>query len=200
MLSSPSVFLAMRGENGFATIERQIHSHPCREIYCSIIQGVHRSTWILTPPFSRTYVDAAGCPFRCWTGIVADLIFWKKNLKFFILSGSGPGTSSAWFSGSAWFAASSSSSSPRVFSFLAWKSLHMVNVTSKMNFLVRFTMWSGFQAKMLITRGELELQLAANRAEPENQAWLYLALTLSQKKFPIFFFKKSNPQLCPFTT
>ena len=31
-------------------------------------------------------------------------------------------------------------------------------------------MWSGFQAKKLNTRGELEL--AANRAEPENQAEL----------------------------
>ena len=31
-------------------------------------------------------------------------------------------------------------------------------------------MWSGFQAKKLNTRGELEL--AANQAEPENQAGL----------------------------
>ena len=31
-------------------------------------------------------------------------------------------------------------------------------------------MWSGFQAKKLNTCGELELELAANQAEPENQA------------------------------
>ena len=37
------------------------------------------------------------------------LDFLKKNLQFFFRSGSGPGTSSAWFSGSAWFTASSSS-------------------------------------------------------------------------------------------
>ena len=28
-----------------------------------------------TPSFSWTYVDAAGCPFTQWTGIVVDLIF-----------------------------------------------------------------------------------------------------------------------------
>ena len=50
-------------------------------------------------------------------------------------------------------------------------------------------MWSGFQAKKLNTHEEFELQLAANRAEPENQAWLYLALTLSKKKYKIFFQK-----------
>ena len=33
-------------------------------------------------------------------------------------------------------------------------------------------MWSGFQAKKLNTRGELDLKLAANRAGPENQAGL----------------------------
>ena len=42
-----------------------------------LLQGVHRSITILTPPFSRTYVDAAGCPFTWWTGIIADLIFWN---------------------------------------------------------------------------------------------------------------------------
>ena len=33
-------------------------------------------------------------------------------------------------------------------------------------------MCSGFQAKKLNTRGELEFELAANLAEPENQAEL----------------------------
>ena len=33
-------------------------------------------------------------------------------------------------------------------------------------------MWGGFQAKKLNTRGEFELEFAANRAEPENQAGL----------------------------
>ena len=42
---------------------------------------------------------------------------------------SGPGTSPAWFLGSAQFAASSSSCSPWVFNSLAWKPLHMVNLT-----------------------------------------------------------------------
>ena len=46
-----------------------------------LLQGVHRSITILTPSFSRTYVDAAGCPFTWWTGIIADLIFWEKISK-----------------------------------------------------------------------------------------------------------------------
>ena len=33
-------------------------------------------------------------------------------------------------------------------------------------------MWSDFQAKQLNTCGELELELAANQAVPENQAEL----------------------------
>ena len=100
----------------------------------SEIQGVSRLLSFLRHPFSRTYVGAAGCPFTWWSGIVADLIFWKKILKFFFGSGSGPGTSPAWFSGSAWFWASSSSCYLWVFNFLAWKPLRMVNLTSKMNF------------------------------------------------------------------
>ena len=59
--------------------------------------------------------------------------FLKKKFKFFILLGSGPGTSSAWFSGSAQFAASSSSCYPPVFNFLDWKPFHMVNLTSKIH-------------------------------------------------------------------
>ena len=31
-------------------------------------------------------------------------------------------------------------------------------------------MWSGFQAKKLNTCGKIELEFAANRAKPENQA------------------------------
>ena len=93
------------------------------------IQGVSRLVSKVIPPFSRTYVDAAGCPFAWWSGIEPDLVFWKKNLKFFILSWSGPGTSSAWFSGSARFSASLSWCYPRVFNFLAWKPLQMVNLT-----------------------------------------------------------------------
>ena len=34
----------------------------------------------------------------------------------------------------------------------------------------------------------------------KNSIGLYLALTLTQKKIVNFFFKKSNPALCPFTT
>ena len=68
-------------------------------------------------------------------GILVHLIFWKIILKFSILSGSGPGTSSAWFLGSAPFAASWSSCYPQVFNFLARKPLHMINLTSKLNFL-----------------------------------------------------------------
>ena len=91
-------------------------------------------TVLFDTPFSRTYVGAAGCPFTWWSGIVADLIFWKKILKFFFGSGSGPGTSPAWFSGSAWFWAWSSSCYPWVFNFLAWKPLRMVNLTLKIHF------------------------------------------------------------------
>ena len=100
-----------------------------------IVQGV---PWLVSQvghPFFRTYIDAASCPFTWWTGNVVGLIFWKKFLKFLILSGLGPSTSSGCFSGSAPFSASSSSCYQWVFNFLAWKPLHMVNLTSKMYFL-----------------------------------------------------------------
>ena len=92
-----------------------------------VLQGDPRLVSQVNHPFFRTYVGAAGCPFTWWMGNVVGLIFWKKILKFFIWSGSGPGTRPAWFSGSAWFWAWSSSL--RVFNFLAWKPLHMVNLT-----------------------------------------------------------------------
>ena len=101
--------------------------------YLTDIQGDPQLVSQVRHHFFRTYVGAAGCPLTWWTGIVVGLIFWKKILKFFIWSGSGPGTSSAWFSGSAWFWAWSSLSWPRVFNFLAWKPLHLVNLT--LNFL-----------------------------------------------------------------
>ena len=43
-----------------------------------IIQGVSRLVSKVTHPFSRTYVDAAGCPFAWWSGIEPDLVFEKK--------------------------------------------------------------------------------------------------------------------------
>ena len=46
------------------------------------LQGVSQWVNIFRHPFSRTYVDAAGCPFMCWTGIVPDSIFWKKMWIF----------------------------------------------------------------------------------------------------------------------
>ena len=48
-----------------------------------IVQGVPRLVWQVGHPFFRTYVDAAGCPFTWWSGIVADLIFWKKHFEIF---------------------------------------------------------------------------------------------------------------------
>ena len=45
-------------------------------------------------------------------------------------------------------------------------------------------MWSGFQAKKLNSRGERELEFAANRAEPERQA----GPDPDQKQNLIFFF------------
>ena len=51
-------------------------------------------------------------------------------------------------------------------------------------------MWSGFQAKKLNTHGELELEFAANRAEPENQAERVPGPDPDQKfKFKNFFSK-----------
>ena len=81
--------------------------------------------WKEIPPFSRTCVDAAACPYTWWAGIVGELILRKKCWNFIFWSGSWPGISSAWFSGSARFGASSSSL--RVFNFLDWKWL-MVNL------------------------------------------------------------------------
>ena len=59
------------------------------------------------------------------------LFFEKKNWIFF-LTLSGPGTDSAWFSGSACFG--ESSRSLRVFNFLDWIPLHMVYLTQKIHF------------------------------------------------------------------
>ena len=48
-------------------------------------------------------------------------------------------------------------------------------------------------------RGKLELELAANQAEPENQTELVPGPDHDKKINFKFFFKKSNPALCPFT-
>ena len=61
-------------------------------------------------------------------------------------------------------------------------------------------MCSGFQAKKVNTYGEFELDHAQNQAEPENQAGLGLGPDHEPRKILIFFFKKSNPAQCPFTT
>ena len=55
--------------------------------YLPIIQGVKRIVCFLIHPFSRTYVDESDCPFTCWTRKVADMIFWKKILKYFFCQG-----------------------------------------------------------------------------------------------------------------
>ena len=70
-----------------------------------------------TPLFSDIY-RGSRLFFHVVIGYCAGFDFLKKNLKFFFGSGSGPGTTPAWFSGSAWFAASSSSCSLQVFNFL----------------------------------------------------------------------------------
>ena len=61
-------------------------------------------------------------------------------------------------------------------------------------------MWSGFQAKNVNTYGEFELDHAQNQAEPENQAKLVPGPDPNQYENFNFFFKKSNPSLCLFTT
>ena len=50
------------------------------------------------------------------------------------------------------------------------------------------------------TSRELELELAANWAEPENQAELVPGPDPDPKKNSNFFFKKLNPPQCPITT
>ena len=54
-------------------------------------------------------------------------------------------------------------------------------------------MGSGFQAKKLNTRGELELELAAYRAEPENQAVPVPGPDPGQKQNFQNFFQKIKP-------
>ena len=61
-------------------------------------------------------------------------------------------------------------------------------------------MWSGFQAKKVNKYGEFELDHAQNEAEPENKAGLVPGPDPEPKKIQNFNFKKSNPQLCSFTT
>ena len=56
-------------------------------------------------------------------------------------------------------------------------------------------MWSGFQAKKLNTRGELEL--AANQAEPENQAGPVPGPDPHQIKSFNFFFQKIKSATMP---
>ena len=58
-------------------------------------------------------------------------------------------------------------------------------------------MWSGFQAKKLNTHGELELELAANRAEPENQADLVPVPDPEQKLNSNFLFQKIKSATMP---
>ena len=55
-------------------------------------------------------------------------------------------------------------------------------------------MSSGFQAKKLNTCGELELELAANQAEPENQADLVPGPDPEQKWNFKFFFQNIKPE------
>ena len=54
----------------------------------------------------------------------------EKKFWNFFRPVSGLGTSPSWFSGSAWFAASSSSL--QLFKFLVWKPLHVVNLTKNL--------------------------------------------------------------------
>ena len=55
-------------------------------------------------------------------------------------------------------------------------------------------MWSGFQAKELKTHGEHELELAANRAESENQAELVPGPAPDKVKNVIILFQKIEPK------
>ena len=61
-------------------------------------------------------------------------------------------------------------------------------------------MWYGFQAKKLDIHREHEPELAENWAEPKNKAGLVTGPDPEPKKIQNFNFKKSNPQLCSFTT
>ena len=65
---------------------------------------------------------------------------------------------------------------------------------------VRFTMCSGCQAKKLNTCRKHELEFAVNRAESENQAELVSGPDPDKKENFNFFFKKSNPPHCLFST
>ena len=58
-------------------------------------------------------------------------------------------------------------------------------------------MWSGFQAKKLNTRRELELDHAQNQAEPENQAGLVPGPDPDQKKNFAIFFQKIKSATMP---
>ena len=46
-----------------------------------IYRVFHRLVSQVTPPFSRTYVDATGCPFTCWTSNGLGLIFLKTKFE-----------------------------------------------------------------------------------------------------------------------
>ena len=58
-------------------------------------------------------------------------------------------------------------------------------------------MRSDFQAKKQNTHGEHELELAANQAEPENQAGLVPGLDPEPKKILKFFFQKIKSATMP---
>ena len=58
-------------------------------------------------------------------------------------------------------------------------------------------MWSGFQTKKLNTSRELELELAANQAEPENKAGLVPVPDPVQKTIFTFFFQKIKSATMP---
>ena len=74
-----------------------------------------------------------------------------------------------------------------------WPENHFTWYTRPKKFIfgVRFKMWSGNQAKKLNTSGQHELELAANWAEPENQAERVPGPDPEEIKNSKFFFSKN---------
>ena len=149
-------------------------SHPFSTLYYRVS---HNLCNIWDTPFLGHILINQAALLRAEQAMGYVWFFQKKFWKFWFWSWSGSGKSPPWFSGSAWFAASSSSSwsSPLVFNILAWKPLHMVKM-KKIFFEVRFTMGSGFQAKSWIPTENMNLNLLQTRLSLKTKLSFYLAL------------------------
>ena len=164
------------------------------------LQGVSRLESKVKHPVFWTYVGAAGYPFTWWTGIVADLIFWKKIWNFLFCLGQGQVQAQAGFQAQPCF------QQVQVhvihgYSLFGLKTTTHGKSDIKCEFLrPDLPCEVVFRTKSWIPADNMSLNLLKTGLSLKTSLSLYLALTLTKWKISKIFFKKSNPPQCPFTT